>query len=95
MELSVQALTNGSAPASLRPVMEFEALRARGYYRAAEELLPLIDEDSRAALGTLVEIYRRLLEKIIARNYDVFSERVRLSAAEKLRVMAQAFLRSR
>jgi len=93
--VDVQALTNGSAPASLRPVMEFEALRARGYYHAAEELLPLIDDDSRAALWTLVEIYRRLLERIIARNYDVFSERVSLSAAEKLRVMAKGFLRSR
>jgi len=85
----------GSAPGPLQPLMEFEALRARGYYRAAEELLPLIDDDSRAALWTLVEIYRRLLERIIARNYDVFSERVRLSAAEKLRVMAKGFLRSR
>jgi len=92
--VDVQALTNGSAPASLRPVMEFEALRARGYYRAADELLPLIDDDSRAALWTLVEIYRRLLERIIARNYDVFSERVSLSAAEKVRVMAKGFLRS-
>ena len=93
--VDVQALTNGSAPASLRPVMEFEALRARGYYRAAEELLPLIDDDSRGALWTLVEIYRRLLERIIARNYDVFSDRVSLSAGEKLRVMAKSFLRTR
>jgi len=92
--VDAQALTNGSAPASLRPVMEFEALRARGYYRAADELLPLIDDDSRAALWTLVEIYRRLLERIIARDYDVFSERVSLSAAEKVRVMAKGFLRS-
>jgi len=92
--VDVQALTNGSAPASFRPVMEFEALRARGYYRAADELLPLIDDDSRAALWTLVEIYRRLLERIIARDYDVFSERVSLSAAEKVRVMAKGFLRS-
>jgi phytoene synthase len=93
--VDIQSLTNGSAPASLRPVMEFEALRARGYYRAAEDLLPLIDDDSRAALWTLVEIYRRLLEKIIARDYDVFSQRVSLSAAEKLRVMAKGFLRTR
>ncbi len=93
--VEVQALTNGSAPESLRPVMEFEALRARGYYRAAEELVPLIDDDSRAALWTLVEIYRRLLERIITRDYDVFSERVSLSAAEKVRVMAKGFLRSR
>ncbi len=93
--VDVLALTNGSAPESLRPVMEFEALRARGYYRAAEELLPLIHDDSRGALWALVEIYRRLLERIIARNYDVFSERVSLSAAEKLQVMARGFLRSR
>lgn len=91
--IDVHTLTNGSARESLRPVLEFEALRARGFYRAAEDLLPLIDEDSQAALWTLVEIYRRLLERIIARNYDVFSERVRLSTAEKLSVMARGFLR--
>jgi 15-cis-phytoene synthase len=92
--IDVHALTNGSAQESLRPVLEFEALRARGFYRSAEDLLPLIDEDSRPALWTLVEIYRRLLERIIARNYDVFSERVGLSTAEKLSVMARGFLRS-
>ncbi len=88
-------LTNGSAPASMRELLEFEALRAREYYRAAEDLLPLINEDSQAALWTLVEIYRRLLEKIVARNYDVFSERVSLSPAEKLTVMVKGWLRYR
>ncbi len=92
--IDVHALTNGSAWEALRPVLEFEALRARGFYRAAEDLLPLVDEDSQPALWTLVEIYRRLLERIVARNYDVFSERVRLSTAEKLTVMARGFLRS-
>ncbi len=91
--LDVHALTNGSAPQSLRPVLEFEALRARGFYRAAEDLLPLIDEDSRPALWTLVEIYRRLLERIIAHNYDVFSGKVRLSTAEKLAILGKGFWR--
>jgi len=91
--LDVHTLTNGSAPESLRPVLEFEALRARGFYRAAEDLLPLIDEDSQPALWTLVEIYRRLLERIIARNYDVFSGKVRLSTAEKLSVLGKGFWR--
>ena len=92
--LDVHALTNGSAPEALRPVLEFEALRARGFYRAAEELLPLIDEDSQPALWTLVEIYRRLLERIIARNYDVFTGKVRLRTAEKLTVLGKGFLAS-
>jgi phytoene synthase len=91
--LDLSALTNGSAPEVLRPVLEFEALRARGFYRAVEELLPLIDDDSQPALWTLVEIYRRLLERIIARNYDVFSGRVTLSTAEKVAVLGKGFWR--
>ena len=91
--IDVHTLTNGSAPTTLRPLMEFEASRARDYYAAAQELLPLIDEDSQPALWTLVEIYRRLLEKIIARNYDVFTERVRLGTAEKLSVMSKGMWR--
>ena len=63
------------------------------YYRSAEELLPLIDDDSQPALWTLVEIYRRLLERIAARNYDVFSERVQLSTGEKVGILAKGFVR--
>ena len=85
------SLTNGTAFASLRPVLEFEAERAREFYRAADELLPLVDEESQPALWTLVEIYRRLLKKIAARNYDVFSGRVRLTTAEKLAVLGKGF----
>jgi phytoene synthase len=76
-----------------RPLLEFETRRAREYYRAARELLPLIDEQSRPALWVLVEIYRRLLEKIALRNYDVFSDKVRLTTAEKLAVLARGFWR--
>lgn len=93
--IDVHALTNGSAPESLQPLMEFEAARARAYYFSAPELLPLIDEDSRGALWTLVEIYRRLLERIVERNYDVFSERVRLTTSEKLKVLLKGYWRFR
>lgn len=93
--IGVHALTNGLAPQSLRPLMEFEAARARAYYFSAQDLLPLIDDDSRGALWTLVEIYRQLLERIIERNYDVFSQRVRLSTTEKLKVLATGYLRFR
>ena len=91
--VEASALNNGNAATSLRPVLEFEAERARDYYRSAEELLPLIDDDSQPALWTLVEIYRRLLQRIAARNYDVFSERVSLSTAEKVGVLARGFVR--
>jgi phytoene synthase len=91
--IDAQVLSNGSAPTAMRPVLTLEAERAREYYRSTDELLPLIDEDSQPALWTLVEIYRRLLERIAQRDYDVFSERVRLSTAEKIGVLAKGFVR--
>jgi len=85
--------SGGTDLAVLHPLLEMEANRARHYYKSAEHLLPLIDEDSRPALWVLVEIYSRLLEKIAARNYDVFTERVRLTTSEKLNVLAKGLWR--
>ncbi|MGA7684577.1 MAG: phytoene/squalene synthase family protein [Terriglobales bacterium] len=73
----------------LRPVLALEADRARENYRAGEELIPLVSEDSQPGLWVLITIYRRLLEKIAANDYDVFGKRVRLTVPEKLSVLAQ------
>jgi phytoene synthase len=66
--------------------------RAEEYYRSADRLLPLIDADSRAALWVLVTIYRRLLLKIAAADGDVFTQRVSVSTAAKLTILAQGAL---
>jgi phytoene synthase len=70
-------------------LLALEASRAREFYASAEELLSLISRDSRAALWVLVTIYRGLLERIVARNYDVFSERVSVPTSKKLMILAQ------
>ena len=76
----------------IRPLLVLEAQRAFENYRAADDLIPLIDEDSQPALWVLVTIYRSLLEKIVRLNYDVFSRRVSLSVWEKLKILSQGFL---
>ena len=91
-DLDPARLGNGMDVSTLRPVLELLAERARESYRAANELLPLLDEDSRPAFWALVEIYHRLLDKIVRRNYDVFSERVRLTVPEKLGVLSRGLL---
>ena len=40
----------------------------------------------------LINIYRRLLEKIAEKQYDVFTAKVSLTVAEKLRILAKGFL---
>jgi phytoene synthase len=79
-------------PARIRPLLELEAQRAFENYKAAEELIPLVDEDSQPALWVLVTIYRSLLEKIVRLNYDVVTRRVSLSIWEKLKILSQGFL---
>jgi phytoene synthase len=86
------ALADPAKVQQLRPALEYEAERARKYYESAKWLMELIEEDSRAALWVLVEIYSRLLRKITERNYDVLTERVRLSTWEKLKVLGRGFV---
>jgi phytoene synthase len=86
-------LASGSDLERLRPLLHMQAQRARKFYAAADQLIPLIDGDAQPALAVLVEIYSRLLERIEQRNYDVFSERVRLSTWEKLGVLGKGWMR--
>ncbi len=79
--------------ARIRPLLEMEADRARDCYRSGEELIPMVNEDSQPALWVLITIYRRLLEKIAANQYDVFRERARLTVREKLAVLGQGMLK--
>jgi 15-cis-phytoene synthase len=84
----------GLSASEFSPLLDFEASRARQYYKSGEELLDLINEDSRPCLWTMMEIYRRLLEKITAKHYDVFQSKVRLSTPEKLAVLSRGFLKA-
>jgi 15-cis-phytoene synthase len=77
--------------ARFHDLLAMEAERAREAYVAAEELIPLISEDSQPALWVLATIYQRLLEKIAQRRYDVFTEKISLSRREKLAVLAKGF----
>ena len=80
--------------ARLRALLEFEAQRARDYYKSGIELIPLIHKDSRAALWVMVTIYRSLLEKIAASKFDVLRRRVRLSAAQKFSILTRGLVKS-
>ena len=83
----------GITPARIRPLLALEADRARECYGSGEELIPLVNEDSQPALWVLITIYRRLLEKIAANQYDVFNERIRLTVPEKLTILGKGMLK--
>ena len=76
---------------SFRKMMRFQVERARGFYRQAERLIPLLFPAGRAVFQVMTRIYSGLLEEIEGRGYDVFRERVRLSRWRKLRSLLLAF----
>lgn len=71
-------------------LMDFEAARARAYYRESQPLVGLVDGSSRASLAALITIYWRLLDRIERRNYDVFSRRISLPAWQKCLIVLNA-----
>jgi 15-cis-phytoene synthase len=71
-------------------MLEFEAKRAREYYRQSEPLIGLVHKPSRASLRALIGIYSRLLDHIVASHYDVMARRIRVPTWEKLWVLVRS-----
>jgi 15-cis-phytoene synthase len=89
--ITAAELGSGVPFEKLRPLLAFEAARAREFYVSAERLFPLIDEVSQPALWAMVEIYRGILDRIELKQFDVYSERVHLSLGEKLKILIKGF----
>ena len=83
-------LRKGIRNESFGRLMTFESKRALEYYSRARNLLPMVDETSRPALWAMMEIYGRILAKIVRRQYDVFGDRIHLSNLEKAMIMLRA-----
>jgi phytoene synthase len=78
---------------ALRELLRFEAERAWRFYEEGVELLPLVSEDSRAALWALVWIYSGILARMERRGYDVLAPPpAGLSSAEKVWTLLRARL---
>jgi len=91
--LSGADLLSTPDPARFRPVLTLEAERARELYTSGDALIPYVSEDSQPGLWVLVNIYRRLLEKIAEKQYDVFTTKIALSRWEKLSTLGRGFFK--
>jgi phytoene synthase len=87
---SVSDLKSGIADRRFLDLMAFETGRAQGYYTQARNLLPLVDRSSRPALWAMMEIYGRILGKIVRHRFDVFRNSARLSGSEKAGIALKA-----
>jgi 15-cis-phytoene synthase len=75
-----------------REVMAFEIERNRELYDIARTGVPMLPPASARCVGTALELYSRILTRIEARDYDVFSGRARVPAWRKALTAAGSLL---
>ena len=67
-------------------LMEFEANRAKTYFRKANRYLSFEDKQSMFAARTMQHIYFRLLKKIESKKFDIYNENIRIPTTKKLAI---------
>ena len=72
-----------------RALMAFQAARARAHLDEGLHLLDSLDRRSALCVATFAGLYRGQLDRMEANGFDVFDKSCRLSAREKLAVVAR------
>ena len=76
-----------------RAVMRFEIEQARELYREAEPGIGLLPPASARCVATAHRLYSAILERIEARDYDVFTGRARVPTSHKIDTALASFVR--
>ena len=82
----------GVVTEGISDLLRLQIERARGLFASGRLLLPYLPARSRACPAALGLIYSGVLNRIERAGYDVFTQRIGLSKAAKLRLMARAWL---
>jgi phytoene synthase len=83
-------LGRGEGTLGAHELLRFEADRAWKLYEEGAELYRLIEKDSCGTLWLLVHTYSGLLARIESLDFAVFGQRVSLTKAERLKLIAKA-----
>ncbi len=87
---SPEELQQGIVDERFHNLMRFETERARDYYAAARNLIPLVERASRPALWAMIRIYEQILNRIVQHQFDVFHNPIHLARSEKLSIACRA-----
>jgi 15-cis-phytoene synthase len=92
-DLRREAAAGRLASPAVRAVLRDQAVRARDYYGRASRALPVRDARRLIAAEIMGAIYRALLDRIERRDYDVFSEVVRIPRPRRALIAAGTWAR--
>ena len=87
---SEDELRRGVRNEAFRRLMHFQVSRARQYYQQAMPGISLLHPDGRFAVKVAADVYRAILGRIEAADYDVFSRRAVVPARTKYWLTARS-----
>jgi 15-cis-phytoene synthase len=88
-------ILSGRRDDRFRALMRFEIDRANALYEEAWPGIAMLDRDGQLATAAAAEIYRGILGKIVANDYDVFDRRAYVPLAQKLLILMRVRRRLR
>jgi len=80
---------------AFRELIKFQVDRAHSYYQAANAGIAILEADSRFAIYSASRIYRGILKRLEARNYNPFLGRVYVPKHRKLGIILQEVVRTK
>jgi len=85
--VSEEQIMNGIVNDNYRRLMRFEIDRAESYYLKAQEGIPMLSSVARFPTQAALEIYRQILIRLVANDYDNLSKRAYVSKLEKFSML--------
>jgi len=82
-DVSKSQIIDGGYDDNFKELMYYEAERAKGFYAKADNALDFEDKPSLFAARAMQHIYFRLLKKLEANEFDIFSGNINVSRFEK------------
>jgi 15-cis-phytoene synthase len=69
---------------NFQKMMKYQVERAKGYFNTATASLNIEDKKAMFAARAMQHIYYRMLNKIVDADYDVYNNKIKISAAKKV-----------
>ena len=91
---SVGDLRNGKVTDTVRALLTFQVGRAREYFKRAAQALPRTEARRLVAAEIMGAIYQEILRRIERRNYDVFSQVIRVPRPARALVALNTWART-
>ena len=94
-QVTEEEILNQVDSVRFRELMAFECTRAREFYHRAEAALAAPERPVLLPAEIMRAIYQRILERIEARHYQVFGERITIAPWHRLAMAVQVWLATR